>query len=317
MLREPSFVESEFEQLRNQQVTGIMAQLSEPVARASNELARHFNAYPKGDWRYTPTIEETLEEVRAVKLEDAKRFHANFYGADVAEIAIVGDFDEDRALALIKELFDGWKPKVPYVRIPIDYKDIPAANKVISTPDKENAVYLARENINMNDEDPDYPALYVANYILGGGASFDSRLGERIRQKEGLSYGVGSDLVVGPIDKGSAFSVFAIAAPANVAKVEAAVKEEIARALKDGFTDKEVANAKTGLITTRLQNRAQDAGLAAAWVANLHINRTFQYSKEFEAKINALTAAQIVAAFRKHVDPAKISVVKAGDFTKK
>ena len=317
VLREPSFNEQEFEQLKNQRVTGILSQLSEPEARAGDELARIFNIYPKGDWRYSASLEESLEETRAAKLEDARRFHQEFYGAEVAEIAIVGDFDEEQALALVKELFDGWKPKVPYERVPMDHKEIAPVNRTVATPDKENAILLARQNVEMRDDDPDYPALYVANYILGGGASFDSRLGARIRQKDGLSYGVGSDLSVGPIDRAGAWSAYAIAAPGNVAKVEAALREEVARALKDGFTEAELASAKSGIIQMRLQNRAQDGGLAAAWTANLHLGRTFAYSKQFEEKILALKLPEVVAALRKYVDPAKLTVVKAGDFSKK
>jgi zinc protease len=98
----------------------------------------------------------------------------------------------------------------------------------------------------MRDDDPDYPALYVADYLVGGGAGFDSRLGARIRQKEGISYGVGSDLSVGPLDRAGAWSAYAIAAPANMARVEAAFREEIARALKDGFTEAEVAARSRG-----------------------------------------------------------------------
>jgi zinc protease len=314
VLREPSFDEQEFEQLRNQRVTGIMSQLAEPEARAGDELARHFNTYPKGDWRSHTPLEEALAESRAAKLEDARRFHQRFYGADVAEIAIVGDFDEAKVVDLVKELFGGWKPQVPYQRVPLEYRDIAPTEKTVNTPDKENAVFIARQNVNMRDDDPDYPALYVANYILGGGAGFDSRLGSRIRQREGLSYSVGSDLAVGPLDRAAAWSVFAIAAPANVAKVESAFKEELAHALKEGFTPTEVASAKSGILQMRVQNRAQDGGLAAAWVANMHLGRTFAFSKQFEEKILALTADDIVAALRKHVDPAKLSVVKAGNF---
>ncbi len=316
VMKEPSFNEQEFEQLRNQRITGIQAQFSEPEARAGDELSKHFNTYPKGDWRYSPPLEEALEETRAAKLEDAKRFHREFYGAEVAEIAIVGDFDEAQALALVKELFDGWKAKVPYQRVALEHREIPAAVKTVSTPDKENAVFLVRQNVDMRDDDPDYPALYVANYILGGGAGFDSRLGARIRQKDGLSYGVGSDLSVGPLDRASAWSGYAIAAPANVAKVEAAFREELARALKEGFTEAELASAKSGIIQMRVQTRAQDGGLAGAWVANMHLGRTFAYSRQFEEKILALKAPELVAALRKHVDPAKLTVVKAGDFSK-
>jgi zinc protease len=317
VLREPSFPESEFEQLRAQGVTSIMSQLAEPDARAGDEISRHFNLYPRGDWRYASSLEESLEDVKAAKLEDAKRFHAEFYGIEVAEIAIVGDFDETQALALVKELFTGWKPKVAYKRVENEFRDIPAMEKTITTPDKENAVFIARQNVNMRDDDADYPALYVANYIIGGGAGFDSRLAARIRQKDGLSYGVGSELSVGALDRAGAWSAEAIAAPGNIAKVEAAFKEEMARALKDGFTDAEVASAKSGILQMRAQTRAQDGALASGWVGNLFLGRTFAYSKQFEERIVALKTAEVSAALRKHVDPARMTIVKAGDFSKK
>ncbi len=317
VFREPSFDAAEFEQLRAQNVTDIESQLAEPDARAGEEMSRIFNTYPKGDWRYTPTLDESLAEARAVKLEDAKRFHEQFYGVQMAEISIVGDFDEAQATAVLREIFAGWKPKVPYERVPNPFEDIAAVNRSVNTPDKENAVFVARQNVNMRDDDADYPALYVANYILGGGAGFDSRLATRIRQKDGLSYGVGSDLGIPSLDRSGAFSAYAIAAPGNIARVESAFKEEIARALKDGFTEAEVAAARSGIIQMRVQTRAQDGALANGWVNYMYLGRTFAFSKRFEDNIMKLKVADVNAALRKHVDPAKITVVKAGDFTKK
>ena len=317
VLKEPAFPESEFEQLRNQTITAIMAQLSEPSARASDAMSRHFNIYPKGDWRYSSSLEEALEDARAVKLDDVKRFHKEFYGAGNAQIAIVGDFDAQMIVPVLKELFEGWTAPVAHVRIPYEYRDIAPVNRAIETPDKENALFLARENVNLRDDDADYAALYVANYMLGGGAGLDSRLGTRIRQKDGLSYGAGSSLDVGPLDRAGSWSVYAIAAPQNVAKVEAAFREELERALKDGFTDAELANAKSGIMQSRLQTRAQDGALAGGWVGNLYVGRTFAFSKEFEDRIQALKPADVNVALRKYVDPAKITIVKAGDFAKK
>jgi zinc protease len=230
----------------------------------------------------------------------------------------VGDFDEAKTAALLKDLFSGWTPKVPYERVPNEHRDIAPANRTVATPDKENAVFLARQNVAMRDDDPDYHALYVANYILGGGAGFDSRLASRIRQKDGLSYGVGSNLSVPSLDPLATWSVYAISAPTNTQKVEAAMREEVERALKEGFTEAEVASAKSGIIEAGVQGRAQDAGLAGRWVSYLYLGRTFtSFSKDFEDKVRALTPAQVNAALRKHLDPSKISVVKAGDFSKK
>ncbi|MDQ3025059.1 MAG: insulinase family protein [Pseudomonadota bacterium] len=317
VMREPSFDATEFEQLRNQTITGIEAQLSEPEARAGEELSKHFNVHPKGDWRYSPTLAESLAETRAAKLEDAKRFHSEFYGAQMAEVAIVGDFDETRVVALLKELLGDWKPKTPYERVTNEFREIPAADKSVATPDKENAVFIARQNMSLRDDDPDYPALYVANYILGGASGFESRLMTRIRQKDGLSYGVGSDLSVPALDRAASWSAYAIAAPANIAKVEAAFREEIARALKDGFTEAELASAKSGMLQARVQSRSQDSSVASGWTSNLFLGRTYAFSKQFEDKVMALKVSEVSAALRKYLDPSKITVVKAGDFTKK
>ena len=314
VLREPSFPEAEFEQLRAQTITGLEAQRSEPNARASEALRRHFNPWPRGDWRYAPTIEESIEEAKSAKLEDAKRFHREFYGAHSAQVAIVGDFDDARAAELLKSLLAGWKGERVYARLPAKHRLAPAETKVIETPDKENAILLARQAFDLRDDDPDYPALFVANYILGGDAGLDSRLGKRLRQKEGLSYGAGSGLSVPSIDRTGEWSAYAIVAPQNMAKLEAAFREELDRALKDGFTEEEVKLAKGGALQQRLQTRAQDGALAGAWAYNLYLGRTFAFSKAFEDRLSALTVADVNAALRKHLDPSKVTVVKAGDF---
>ncbi len=295
-------------------VTGIMAQMSEPTSRAGDELAKIFNVYPKGDWRYVPSLEESLAKVKAAKLEDARAFHDRFYGAHPADIAIVGDFDEAQVEAQLRTLFAGWDPQVPFAQVKREYHDIPAVERAIRTPDKENAVLLARENIRMRDDDPDFPALYMANYLLGGGAGFESRLMARIRQKEGLSYSVGSQLSVDAIDDAGSWMAYAIAAPQNIPKVEKALREEVARALKDGFTDAEVKGAKSGILQMRAQNRSQDDVLADAWTGLLYLGRTFEHSKDFERKLTALTTGQVNAALRKYLDPSKITIVTAGDF---
>jgi zinc protease len=184
--------------------------------------------------------------------------------------------------------------------------------KTIDTPDKENGFYIARENLNLNIEDEDYPALMLANYIFGEGG-LRSRLLDRIRQKEGLSYGGGSELAGGDLDRAGIFAISAIAAPQNLRRVDKAVHEELARALKDGFTQAELAGAKSGLMQQRIQNRSNDGVLAAGWTSYLYRGKTYEWSRQFEAKLMAVTLPQLNAAFRKAIDPAKLSVVMAGD----
>jgi predicted Zn-dependent peptidase len=139
--------------------------------------------------------------------------------------SVVGDFDEDEVRKAIEEEFGSWRNNTPWERITREYTDIPGGVITIETPDKENAVLLARMNLDSNQNDPDYAALYLADYMLGGGAGFDSRLTARIRVKEGLSYSVGSSVGGGLFDRAGSWTMQAIAAPQNIDKVQAALRD--------------------------------------------------------------------------------------------
>ena len=227
-------------------------------------------------------------------------------------MAIVGDFDPKEIAPLVDALFGNWKAPANVAPVLRKHAEVAPVSRTLDTPDKENGFFLARQNLDLNVEDADYPALMLANYIFGEGG-LKSRLMDRIRQKEGLSYGGGSDLSPGNLDRAGSFSISAIAAPQNLRKLEAAVRDELARAVKDGFTAQELADAKSGLMQQRIQNRSNDAALASGWTSYLYRGHTYEWSARFEAKLMAVTLPQLNAAFRKAVDPARLSVVMAGD----
>jgi len=185
---------------------------------------------------------------------------------------------------------------------------------VINTPDKANAVYQGGFVFPVNTDHADYAALAMANYMLGSGPG--SRLWDRVREKEGLSYGVGSQLYASPIDKAGVFLTYAIYAPQNEEKLEAAFREEVARVLKDGFEANEIAEAKSGWLQSRQVSRAQDPSLARTLSIHLYLGRTLGWDADFERKVEALTGDQILQAMRKYLDLSKMTVVKAGDFKK-
>jgi zinc protease len=135
--------------------------------------------------------------------------------------------------------------------------------------------------------------------------------------QEGLSYGVGSSVAGSVFDRAGSWSAQAIAAPQNIARVETALREELDKAIKDGFTDAEIAKAKSGWVQNFSQMRAQDASLANRLLSHLDSDRTLlTWDKAFEQRVLAATPEQIRAALRKHIDPAKLTIVKAGDFAK-
>ncbi len=169
--------------------------------------------------------------------------------------------------------------------------------------------------LKLRDDDADYPALIVGNTMLGGGF-LNSRLATRIRQQDGLSYTVSSQLSADALDRVGSFSVFAICAPQNMARVEKDAQEELARALAAPFTAAEIATAKSGLLQSRQVGRSTDGALAGELVRHLYLGRDFTWDARIEKALAGVTADSIQKALRTHLDPNAMITVKAGDFAK-
>jgi zinc protease len=315
ILREPAFPESEFESIRKLLLTSVDNAKSEPQVLAQIELNRTLRPHPKGDIRAATSPEEEIEEVQKVKLDDARKFYREFVGASNAELSVVGDFDAQEIERLAGELFGSWKSPGAFARVTDPYQKIAPVNRTIDTPDKQNAVFAAGLRLNVSTTDEDYPALVLANYMLGGGF-LNSRLATRIRQKDGLSYGISSNLSAASTVKDGTFAVNAIAAPQNVGKVEAAVKEELDRAVSGGFTAEEVAAAKSGWLQSRSVGRSSDGPLAGTLATRDFDEQTLAWDADLEKKVGALTPPQIQDALRRHLTVTALSIVKAGDFRK-
>ena len=316
VLKTPTFPESEFEQLRKQQLTSIESRRNNPDTLTYEALGKHFNRYPKGDYRANKTTDEQLAAIKAITLKEVKDFYTQFYGVSQGELSIIGDFDPVEVRQAVSEVYANWQSAQPYTRLPMSNFEVEPVHQLIDTPDKENGSFIARMNLDRRDDDADYPALIVADYLFGGGAGLDSRLMQRVRQKEGLSYSISSWLNIGSIDRAASFSIYAIAAPQNMQKVEAAVKSELDRVIKDGFTAAEISGAKSGILQQRLQERTEDGGLAYTWRSYLFLNRTFDWDQAIDDKIRALTVEQVNEAFRRAIVPSQLSIVMAFDQAK-
>jgi zinc protease len=315
ILKEPAFPQAEFDQLKTETLANLENERSEPQSIARRATSIAFNKYPKGDVRYSGTLDEDIMSAKAVTLDDVKKFYKDFYGASAGELAIVGDFDEKEILPLATQLFGAWKSTKPYQRITREFFDIPAVNKSFETPDKANAAFYARMNIKMRDDNLDYAALTLGDFILGGGF-LNSRLATRIRQKDGLSYYIASNFGAGSLDESGTFFAQAIYAPQNVEKLEAAFKEEIQKVVTIGFTADELSQAKTGWLLNRRRNRGSDGGIAGTLSNYLFLNRTYAWDDALDRKVEALTLEELNAVMKKYLNLNKISIFKAGDFAK-
>ena len=315
ILREPAFSESEFGTVKQRRIAAAEAGRSDPQALALTEFQHRMNPYPRGDLRYVSTADEQIEDLNKVTLDDVRKFYQQFYGETVGEIAVSGQFDTPEIAKLASELFGTWKSPGSYTRVTNMYKKIAPSDKKIETPDKPNAFFIAGEMIKINDEDADYPAVLMANYMFGGGG-LGTRLSRRIRDKEGLSYVAQSNFGAPTKDDGGNFLAVAISNPQNAPKVEASFRDELAKTLKEGFADDEVAAAKKAWLQERGMSRSEDGALVSLLAGRQRFDRTLRFDESLEAKVSALTPEQIGAAFRKHIDPANLIYVKAGDFKK-
>jgi zinc protease len=310
------FPEAEFTKLRDETLAAIDQQRSEPQTIAVRESSRLATPWPADDFRRVRTFEEEATAIRSTSVADLRRFHGDFYGASNATAAVVGDFDEATTRAALGAMLAGWTAKVPYARAEGKAFEVPGSERKIETPDKANAVMFARLNLPLRDDDPDFAALTLANYMLGGGF-LNSRLATRIRQKEGISYGVSSFLQASSLDKDGAFGTFAIYNPQNSARLIAAYREELAKMLGEGFTEAELKDAQSGWLQGRSVSRSQDRELVGRLQSYRFLDRNLAWDAALEAKVAALTTADVNAAVKRWIKPSDITIVEAGDFAGK
>ena len=312
MLRTPSFPVQALDEWRRQTFASIEQQRKEPESVAENELARLGNPYPRGDVRHARSFDEWMHDVNTVEIEQVKAFHRRFYGASHAVFSAVGDIDVPALRQALSGGLAVWRSGVAFQRIETPAVPRKAQRLVLITPDKQNATLLTLATLPLTDNDADYPALTMANFLLGGGGN--SRLWKRIREREGLSYDVRSSVHWSQFEPNSPWQASAIFAPQNRAKVETAFRVEIERALRDGFTAQELAEGKSGLLNFRRLSRAQDGSLASGLANNLYLGRTFALAGRVDAALSALTLAQVNAALRKYIRPDEFVTALAGDF---
>ncbi len=318
VLREATLPVEEFEILRNSRLSQVEQNLTDPTELARVTLSRAIGGnYPPDDVRYIPTVPEQPALLKALTRDQIASLYEKFLNGTYGEVAVVGDFDTAEIQPVLEKMLADWKVSQPYAHVPRtgDIKVSPTPVR-IETPDKENATYLSGTAFPMNDMNPDYPALILGNFVLGS-SGLSSRLGDRVRQKEGLSYGVGSYVRSSAKDDRTTFLIYAITNPGNMNKVESAVSEELQLLLKDGITQQELDEARRGYLESQIIDRSDDKQLAAILSSTLYLGRTMEHYVKREEAMKQLTTDAVRASLQKWLKPDNLAVIEAGDFARK
>ncbi len=312
VLKEPVFATDEFEVVKKEGLAALEQQLSDPQALAFKKIMRHMNPYPRDDVRYIPTVAESIERLKAVDADDLRAIHKELYGASDSCITVVGDFDKAEVVAAAEKMMGSWKSPRRFKRIETEFRgDIQGGEDVILTPDKKNAMVACAVNIEMRDDDPEYPALHLANYVLGSSAK--SRLLERMRQKEGLSYGAGSGFMADSEDRNAFFFGYGICAPDKADQAYDSMLDEFAILVRDGIGAEELASAKASYALQVKTKLASDGAVARMLNEGLYLERTMAFQKDLSQNVQDLTPSQVHKALKKHLNLARMMKVKAGD----
>jgi zinc protease len=312
VLKEPAYPQDDFDRVKTQRLKALEQIPTEPNQLANERLSRHLSPFGKNDAQYVPTREEQLADVQKVSLEDTKKFHDEFYGANHGILAVVGPVDPAEIQRQAASLLGGWNTAKTYKALVVPFRKVEPINAKIETPDKASAAFFAGERFRLSQNDPDYPAIVLASYMFG--ETITSRISDRIRNREGLSYGANARMIV-PAEGESAMLTSTVSLnPAVGPKVESSFVDELKKVYESGFTAEEVAAARKAYLESRMVARSTDGALLGLLVSHEQIDRPLKWDADLERRIQALTVTEINAAFRKHIDPNSLSIVKAGDF---
>lgn len=312
IFREPSFDEDEFAEYQRAQIAQLQQGRNQPQVRASNRLGQVLGHPDPDHPEHTPDLDQLIEQFSEIEAEDLADFHEAFYGAQDASLILVGPVESEEVLTALEEGFGDWTAASPYQRIAsIDHELDPETHE-IETPDQSNAMLVGAQRLSVGVNHEDYPALTLGNYMLGGGF-LSSRLQERIRNEEGISYGVGSGLDADEHEDTGVFQVMAMFNPANRGRLEQAMQEELERVVEEGYTEEELEAARDGLLNEREVSRSNEGELISQLNTLLATDREVLWEAEFEDRLRELEVDEVNQAMARHLDPDALVWVIAGD----
>jgi len=306
-LRNPAFAPAEFAKAQQAAIGGLQHSLESTNERAGEAFARAI--YPKGHPNRPASIQEMIAAVQSAKIEDLKRFHEQHYGPAHFTLIAVGDLDVRALQADVAKAFAGWTGGSDFLHAASPAVTAAAHEESIPVPGKASVSVALGQATGLRYRDPDALALRVGSAIFGNG--FTSRLMGSVRDKEGLTYDIGAGMGEDALTDGY-WKINATFAPALLEKGIASTQRELLKWSRDGVTAEELAARKTDLVGSYQVSLATTAGLAAALEQAVLRGYPVSWLDDYPRAISALTLDEVNRAIKKHIDPSKMVLVKAG-----
>ncbi len=311
LMQSPHFSQEKLNIILQRELTGLKKSRMDPIQIAMKELDRLRNPFPADSIHHVFTYDEMISELKKVTIEESQQIYQELYGANHLEVTIVGDCDPS-ILEVIENCFSQWHSSIPYNLITKPLIPLLAESRTIYTPDKQMATVALGANFSMRDDDIHYAAMRMANYIFG--ENMRSRLIERLREKEGLSYDAGSALDINRYDSAAGIVLYAMCPTAKADFTLEAMKEEYFNWIKHGVTEKELKECKQSFKSYFDNVLASDELVLQTLAAMIDVNRTFGYYTQMLNKMDQLQVEDIHKVLEIYLGNQPIASVKAGDF---
>ena len=311
--RHPRFADAEIETRRDNLITSIRQEEDNPASMAADAFAKAlYGTHP-----YARKVRGTVATLASIRRQDLVRFHQKGFDPSAITVVVVGDVEEEAAAAAIAKLFGDWapitKPGAEKNAVKVADAVVPAERKLVSVPMMNKAqADVVYGFVGIKRSDPDYTAYSVMNNALGQYA-IGGRLGDSIRERQGMAYYVYSSLDAtfgqGP------FSIKAGVAAENVEKTIASIDEELKAIISAGFTPKEIDESKSYMIGAIPRQLETNAAIASFLLTCDTFNLGLDYDERLPGLIGAVTKEAADAAARKLLDPARATIAVAGPWT--
>lgn len=307
-LSRPAFHDDAVRRLKEHQLAEIEDRRGNPDFRARDEFTRIvYGDHPLG----RPAL-GTTSSVEKIDAAACRQFHARVFVPNNTVIAVVGDFDPEEMVQMIRELTRDWARRdLPELPLPALEFAAPQTRIITLPKSSQLSIYLGHLGIRRKDED--YYRLLVMDNILGvGGAGFTDRLSARLRDRQGLAYTVGATITATAGELPGVFSAFIGTHPNQYATVTRILREEIARIRDEKPTTREVEEAKDYLMATIGFNLTTGDAVASQLIQIERFDLGNDYLERFRRAIAAVTPDDVQAVARKHLKPEHLVQVAAG-----
>jgi zinc protease len=308
-LRTPAFTAEEFAKAKKQMAGSIKRSLESTDFRAGDAFGRAI--YPVGHPNRNVAPDDMLAAIESATLDDVLAFHKVNYGPANMTLVLVGDLDLPALQSEIARVFGGWTGGQPVVRAAQPAAAVSGGSQDVVMDGKTSVSVVMGQPSGLRYSDPDYQALRLATAILGSG--FTGRLMANVRDKEGLTYGVGSAMQNDMFNDGD-WRIVATFAPGLLDKGIASTQRQLKLWYDAGATPAEISQRKTNLIGAFKVDLATTGGMANALLGAVNRGYDLAWLDEFPGKVNALSNDQVNTAIKKYLKPETMVMVKAGTF---